>query len=127
MAEVTSADAGYFSEVAVEDRSLASTLLLVPPNRQKHGTTPTQPIASPGPEASATERMRHRLDTAKGRALYRMRKAIVEPVFGQIKDARGFRRFLLRGLESVRAEFAFIALTHNLLKLFRGGRTLALA
>ena len=71
--------------------------------------------------------MRHRLDAAEGRALYRMRKAIVEPVFGQIKEARGFRRVLLRGLESVRAEFAFVALTHNLLKLFRSGWTLAMA
>jgi len=127
LADVTSADAGYFSEAAVEDPSLASTVLLVPPNRQKHGTTPTQPVAPPGAEASATGRMRHRRDAAEGRALYRMRKAIVEPVFGQIKEARGFRRFLLRGLESVRAEFAFVALTHNLLKLFRSGRTLAMA
>ncbi len=71
--------------------------------------------------------MRHTLDDVKGRALYRMRQAIVEPVFGQIKEARGFRRFLLRGVEAVRAEFGFIALTHNLLKLFRSRRTLALA
>ena len=71
--------------------------------------------------------MRHTLDAAEGRALYRRRKAIVEPVFGQIKEARGFRRFLLRGLSSVRAEFAFLALTHNLLKLFRRGRMLAMA
>ena len=125
--EATSADAGYFSEAAVEDPSLALTLLLVPPNRQKRGTTPTQPLAPPGPEASATERMRHTLDAAEGRALYRRRKAIVEPVFGQIKEARGFRRFLLRGMESVRAELAFLALTHNLLKLFRRGRMLAMA
>ena len=92
--------------------------------------TPTQPLAPPGPEASATERMRHTLDAAAGRALYRRRKAIVEPVFGQIKEARGFRRFLLRGafsVRSVRAEFAFLALTHNQLKLFRRGRMLAMA
>jgi len=70
--------------------------------------------------------MRAKLQTDAAKALYRMRKAIVEPVFGQIKEARGFRRFLLRGLEHVRAEFAFIALTHNLLKLFRHGRRSAL-
>ncbi len=125
LAVVTSADAGYFSEAAVDDPSLASTFLLVPPNRQKHGTPSTPPIAPPGPEASATERMRHTLDDVKGRALYRMRKAIVEPVFGQIKEARGFRRFLLRGVEAVRDEFGFIALTHNLLKLFRSRTTIA--
>jgi hypothetical protein len=51
-----------------------------------------------------------------------MRKAIVEPVFGQIKEQRGMRRFLLRGLQNVRAEWKLICLTHNLLKLFRSGR-----
>jgi transposase len=127
LAEVTSADAGYFSEAAVDDPALASTHLLVPPDRQKHGATPAEPTAPPGPEAFAKEQMRHKLDAATGRALYRMRKAIVEPVFGQIKEARSFRRFHLRGLASVRAEFALIALTHNLLKLFRSGRALALA
>jgi hypothetical protein len=50
-----------------------------------------------------------------------MRKAIVEPVFGQIKEARGLRRFFSRGVAKVRDEFRFIALTHNLLKLFRFG------
>jgi hypothetical protein len=50
-----------------------------------------------------------------------MRKAIVEPVFGQIKDARGLRRSLLRGLDNARAERAIICMTHNLLKLFRSG------
>jgi transposase len=127
LATVTSADAGYFSEAAALHPSLASTQLLVPPNREKHGTPPTEPGLPPGPEASATERMRYALGTASGRALYRMRKAIVEPVFGQIKEARGFRRFLLRGVEAVRAEFTFIALTHNLLKLFRSGRSAAMA
>ena len=63
--------------------------------------------------------MRHKLSSTEGRAKYKMRKAIVEPVFGQIKEARGLRRFLLRGLHAVRAEFDLIALTHNLLKLFR--------
>jgi Transposase DDE domain len=83
---------------------------------------------APPPEWSTPQQgCAYKLDTAEGRALSRMRKAFVEPVFGQIKDARGFRRFLLRGVESVRAEFAFIALTHNLLKLFRSGRTLAMA
>ena len=65
--------------------------------------------------------MRHKLSSPEGRAKYKMRKAIVEPVFGQIKEARGLRRFLLRGLPAVRAEFDLIALTHNLLKLFRYG------
>jgi Transposase DDE domain len=65
--------------------------------------------------------MRQKLRTAAGRAIYARRKAIVEPVFGQIKDARGFRRFLLRGVAKVNAEWSLICLTHNLLKLFRAG------
>jgi hypothetical protein len=63
--------------------------------------------------------MRHKLRTPAGQAVYRMRKAVVEPVFGQIKEARGFRRFLLRGLEKVQAEWQLICATHNLLKLFQ--------
>ena len=65
--------------------------------------------------------MRHKLRTVEGRAIYKMRKAVVEPVFGQIKEARGFRRFLLRGLAPVQAEWKLICATHNLLKLFQAG------
>lgn len=63
--------------------------------------------------------MRAKLATEEGRAIYKLRKAIVEPVFGQIKEARGFRRFLFRGLTKVSYEWQLICLTHNLLKLFR--------
>ena len=66
--------------------------------------------------------MNRKLRTKKGREIYSKRKQIVEPVFGQIKETRGFRRFLLRGLENVSAEWDLICLTHNLLKLFRSGR-----
>ena len=118
----TSADAGYFSAHNVEDPALAGTNLLVPPDRQKHATEPSAPAPCAG--ASAAQRMRHKLASAESRELYKRRKAIVEPVFGQIKEARGFRRFLLRGLQAVRAEFDLITLTHNLLKLFRSQRGL---
>jgi hypothetical protein len=63
--------------------------------------------------------MRAKLQTPAGRALYALRKTIPEPVFGQIKEARGFRRFWLRGVRNVQSEWAVICLTHNLLKLFR--------
>jgi len=63
--------------------------------------------------------MRAELATEAGRALYRRRQAIVEPVIGYIKEVRGFRRFALRRLNSVRAEWKIICMTHNLLKLFR--------
>lgn len=69
--------------------------------------------------------MREKLKSSVGRATYRRRKAIVEPVFGQIREARGFRRFLLRGFAKVRAEWTLVCLTHNLLKLFRAGPALA--
>jgi hypothetical protein len=63
--------------------------------------------------------MRRKLQTKAGAAIYSKRKTIVEPVFGQIKQARGFRQFLLRGLEKVQGEWAVICLTHNILKLHR--------
>jgi len=65
--------------------------------------------------------MAHKLRTQKGRATYSRRKQIVEPVFGQIKEPRGFRRFLLRGLVNVHCEWDIVCLTHNFLKLFRNG------
>jgi hypothetical protein len=63
--------------------------------------------------------MRERLASETGKALYAQRKVIVEPVFGQIKETRGFRRFRMRGLKRVAAEWKLICATHNLLKLFR--------
>src|SRR5882672_10029963 len=73
------------------------------------------------PPATAKERMAAKVRTPAGKALYARRKVIVEPVFGQIKEARGFRRFLLRGLEKIRGEWRLVCLTHNLLKLWRYG------
>ena len=66
--------------------------------------------------------MSGKLRTKRGRAHYARRKAIVEPVFGQIKEARGFRRFSLQGLEAVQAEWMLVAAVHNLGKLFASGR-----
>jgi transposase len=79
----------------------------------------------PGPRgplpqgATRVDRMRRKLQTKVGAAIYSRRKTVVEPVFGQIKQARGFRQFLLRGLEKVQGEWALVCLTHNLLKLHR--------
>jgi hypothetical protein len=78
------------------------------------------PAAASEP-ATAKEKMRAKLKTPAGRAVYARRKAIVEPVYGQIKEARGFRRFLLRGLEQIRGEWRLVCLTHNLLKIWRYG------
>src|SRR3990167_5109483 len=117
--ERASADAGYFSEASLTDEQLAGVDLYVPPGREKHGTT-IEPGSGLAPEgASVKEAMQHKLRTPAGRDVYKMRKAIVEPVFGQIKEGRGFRRFSFRGFEHVKAEWTLICLTHNLLKLFR--------
>jgi hypothetical protein len=72
----------------------------------------------PGPRGRV-DRMRRKLQTKAGAAIYSKRKTVVEPVFGQIKQARGFRQFLLRGMGKVRGEWAMICLTHNILKLYR--------
>ena len=69
--------------------------------------------------ATRVDHMRRKLQTKMGAAIYSTRKTVVEPVFGQIKQARGFRQFLLRGLKKVRGEWAMICLTHNILKLYR--------
>jgi transposase len=115
------ADNGYFSEPNVTDAQLREIDLFVAPDRQKHGEKRPPTTGPPPPGASVAEQMRHKLRTAEGQAVYKLRKAVVEPVFGQIKEARGFRRFLLRGLAKVQAEWQMICATHNLLKLFRSG------
>lgn len=66
--------------------------------------------------------MKRKLETKAGAAIYAARKGIVEPVFGQIKQARGFRQFSLRGFEMVKAEWALVGAAHNLLKRYRTGR-----
>ena len=123
--EQVTADAGYFSEAAVTDPALKGVDLLVAVSREKHTITtePGSPTAE-GQSAearSATETMREKLKSSAGKAIYKLRKAVVEPVFGQIKERRGLRRFLLRGLEKVSAEWKLICLTHNVLKMFKAG------
>jgi transposase len=108
-------DSGYFSEEnarTCEERGVDAHLAV---ERQKHGADPAAP--PPAPEGEGKRAMRAKLQTPAGRATYARRKAVVEPVFGQIKEARGFRRFLLRGLKRVRSEWALICTGHNLRKL----------
>jgi transposase len=122
------ADAGYFSESQVTDERVSGIELYVAVGKQKHGEGELaglleggEPSGSARAAHSAKEKMQQRLKTETGRALYKMRKAIVEPVFGQIKAARGIRAFLLRGFAKASAEWKLICATHNLLKLFRSG------
>jgi hypothetical protein len=90
--------------------------------KSAEGPPSAEVSTDPAPaQASVEDAMRQKLRSPEGRAVYKMRKAVVEPVFGQIKECRGFRRFLFRGLKKVEAEWQIICLTHNLLKLFRAG------
>jgi len=117
-----SADNGYFSEANVEYLEDEGIDGYIATGRQKHGEVRQAPgCGRIAKDATRLERMARKLRTKKGRETYSKRKQIVEPVFGQIKESRGFRRFLLRGLENVSAEWDLICLTHNLLKLFRSG------
>lgn len=108
--EKVSADSGFFSCHNLSDPRLLGVSLYVPPERQ----VTKLPLA---------QAMREKLASEEGSAVYRKRKAIVEPVFGQIKQGRGFRRFSFRGVAAVGHEWQLICLTHNLLKLFRAGVT----
>jgi transposase len=115
-----SADTGYFSKANAEYLDDEGVDAYVATERQKHGrSAPPSPRGRIPNAATTEERMARKLRTKKGRETYAKRKTSVEPVFGQIKDARGIRRFLLRGIEAVRGEWRLICLTHNLLKLFR--------
>lgn len=117
--ETISADAGYFSEEAVSSELFKETNLLVPPNRTKREKTLVEEASDSGSKKLVAKTMRSKLCEVSNKELYSRRKAIVEPVFGQIKEIRGYRRFLSRGLKAVKSEFTLISLTHNLLKLFR--------
>lgn len=113
--EVVLGDAGYWKP----DNAAAAEELgvdrYVSTKRRKHRTAPL--TADDGDDARA--QMTAKLQTDEGRAHYARRKAIVEPVFGQIKACRGFRRFLLRGLPKVIGEWSLVTATHNLSKLYR--------
>jgi Transposase DDE domain len=116
---VVSMDTGYFSEANVTALTALGCLPLSPPDRQLHSQgIPAAPRGRPPVGLSVADRMRRTLQTQRGRRLYARRKAIVEPVFGQIKQGRRYRQFLLRGMRQVRGEWALICITHNVLKLW---------
>ena len=120
-----SADAGYYSAKAVDELYALGTDPYVAPEKTRHGTVlPPAPRGRIPNQLSPRDRMRRKLLTKKGRERYALRMATVEPVFGQIKQGRGFRQFLLRGLEKVKGEWSLICTGHNLLKLFRFGARL---
>jgi hypothetical protein len=115
--QTVTADAGYWDTTSLSDPTLVGIQVLVPPDSDSEaGDEPLPPHA---PQTPAAVRMREILHSETGRTLYAARKATVEPVFGQIKEARQIRRFRLRSLKRVAGEWKLICATHNLLKLFR--------
>ena len=131
--EAVLVDSGYYSAAtvaAVEQPSGATSgpMIYVATGRKSHGRTVQEleqraDPPAPGPEASTKERMKHRLETKKGRELYALRKQTIEPIFGIIKETLGFRRFSLRGLKNVRTEWTLVTLAYNLKRLFHMGIT----
>src|SRR6266849_4959293 len=119
------ADSGYCSEknlehLATADESGHQIDAYIATGKHKHGEYRQPCPRGPLPKnATRVERMKRKLQTKAGRTVYAARKTMIEPVFGQIKQARGFRQFLLRGLAKVRGEWALVCLTHNILKLHR--------
>jgi transposase len=111
-----SADAGYCSAANLRTVSRRRIKGYIATGRQQHGAKSATAKRQPK-RGSLLARMTTRLKRAGHRSRYRLRKQVVEPVFGQIKQARGFRQFLLRGIEKVRAEWAMICTAHNLRKL----------
>lgn len=114
------ADSGYCSEQNLREAARRKVDLYVATGKQKHNEPPpTSPRGRIPKSATSADKMKRKLATTTGRTIYATRKTIVEPVFGQIKQARGFRQFLLRGVEKVRGEWALVCATHNVLKLYR--------
>ncbi len=111
-----SADTGYFSEANIQRGASRGIDLYVATGRTKHNAA-MDAVLPDADDLGIKSQMKIKLATDDGKKIYSRRKVIVEPVFGQIKN-RGFRHFLLRGLEKVRGEWSLIALSHNLLKLF---------
>lgn len=122
------ADAGYFSEGNVAAAAEVGIDALIATGRMKHGETPPPAPRGPIPKnATPKQRMARKLRTKPGKAAYARRKAIVEPVFGQIDTCQGGKRVLLRGLDAADAEWALLAACHNLRKLFGHTGTTGLA
>ena len=126
MPDAALGDAGYWKTENAAYAEEQQIDLYISPQRKKHGPDPptddhSADVTNPDPR----QQMIAKLQTDEGRALYARRKSTVEPVFGQIKEARGFRRFHLRGLRKVIGEWSLVTATHNLLKLYRSQTAVA--
>jgi transposase len=114
------ADSGYCSDENLKNLETTPIDAYIATGRQKHGERGGSCKRGPLPQgATRVDKMTRKLQKKAGAAVYAARKSIVEPVFGQIKQARGFRQFILRGINKVRGEWALVCATHNILKMYR--------
>jgi hypothetical protein len=114
------ADAGYYSEANIKSCEMHNVEPFLAADREKHHIDLFERFSEPSPlppEADAGTKMRHKLRTRSGRAIYALRKQVVEPVFGIIREVMGFRRFLLRGLRSAQGEWSLVCMAFNLKRL----------
>jgi transposase len=121
-------DAGYYSETnatALEHRGIAP--YLATERLKHHEKVAAAPRGRIPDDLPAKQRMARKLRTKVGREMYAKRKGMIEPVFGQLKQVLGFRQFSMRGLASMRGEWRLMATVHNLLKLWRNDRQVAMA
>jgi len=126
--EAALGDAGYYSEANATDLEERGIEAYLATERLKHHEkVASAPRGRIPKDLSAKQRMARKLRTKKGRAMYAKRKAMIEPIFGQLKQVLGFRQFSLRGLASMRGEWRLMATVHNLLKLWRNDREVAMA
>ena len=121
--QMVSADAGYWKESDVELLEINDIEPFVAPKRVKHSQWREMkaPRGRIPKDLDRKERMLRKLSTQRGRAEYGKRKTSAEPVFGQIKEALGFRQFLLRGHRKAQGEWSLICMANNILKLMRAG------
>ena len=116
-----SLDAGYYCEKNVKYLESKKIDTYMPPCRLKHREYRDAVAEDITEDSSIKDRMKSKVLTEQGRKKYGLRKETVEPVFGQIKECRGFRRFSMRGVEKCEGEWNLVCVAHNLLKLFRHG------
>ena len=117
------ADAGYWDTASLQDPAMNDIEMLIAPDGKP--LIPGCALPPNAPRCPEASQMREKLATQQGKARYALRQTTVEPVFAQIKETRGIRRFRLRGLFNVTWEWKLICATHNLLKLFRHRLALA--
>ena len=122
--DITTADSGYLSEsnMATCEAHGVDAYIAVRRKGEDHAHLGRLPMTR---AQDARWQMHQKVTSPQGQSIYARRKVIVEPVFGQIKEARRFRRFSLRGLAKVASEWAIVCLCHNLLKLYRATPRLA--